>query len=142
MDKIAQHTLTLLKAISVAIYLLQDDNQTIKAIAAQGKYQEELLSLSIKIGEGITGNIVATGKPEIVDDMEKKPRRVPVPGTPKDNAAFETMMSAPLILHGKPIGAINVWRLKSTGLFDSSELNFLVSIAHQASISIEVNATF
>ena len=137
LDKIAQHTLTLLKAISVAIYLLQDDNQTIKAIAVQGEYHEELLSHSIKIGEGITGNIIATGKPEIVDDMEKKPRRVPVPGTPKENVTLETMMSAPLSLHGKCIGAINVWRLKSTGLFDSSELNFLVSIAHQASISIE-----
>ena len=69
--------------------------------------------------------------------MAKNPRRVTVPGTPKENATFETMMSAPLILHGKSIGAINVWRLKSNGLFDSSELNFLVSIAHQASISIE-----
>ncbi|MDO9302375.1 MAG: GAF domain-containing protein, partial [Anaerolineales bacterium] len=127
----------LLNALSVAIYLLQDDNQTIKIITAQGEYHKELLSHSIKIGEGITGNIIATGKPEIVDDIAKKPRRVTVPGTPKENVAFETMMSAPLILHGKPIGAINVWRLKSNGLFNSSELNFLVIIAHQASISIE-----
>ena len=137
LDKIAQRTLTLLNALSVAIYLLQDDNQTIKIVTAQGEYHKELLSHSIKIGEGITGNIVATGKPEIVDDIAKNPRRVTVPGTPKENATFETMMSAPLILHGKSIGAINVWRLKSNGLFDSSELNFLVSIAHQASISIE-----
>ena len=137
LDKIAQRTLTLLNALSVAIYLLQDDNQTIKIITAQGEYHKELLSHSIKIGEGITGNIVATGKPEIVDDMASNPRRVTVPGTPKENATFETMMSAPLIQHGKSIGAINVWRLKSNGLFDSSELNFLVSIAHQASISIE-----
>ncbi len=137
LDKIAQRTLTLLNALSVAIYLLQDDNQTIKIVTAQGEYHKELLSHSIKLGEGITGNIVATGKPEIVDDISKNPRRVTVPGTPKENAAFETMMSAPLILHGKCIGAINVWRIKSNGLFDSSELNFLVSIAHQASISIE-----
>ena len=101
LDKIAQRTLTLLNALSVAIYLLQDDNQTIKIVTAQGEYHKELLSHSIKIGEGITGNIVATGKPEIVDDISKNPRRVTVPGTPKENAAFETMMSAPLILHGK-----------------------------------------
>lgn len=137
LDKIAHRTLTLLNALSVAIYLLQEDNQTIKIVTAQGEYHKELLSHSIKLGEGITGNIIATGKPEIVDDISKNPHRVTVPGTPKENAAFETMMSAPLILHGKCIGAINVWRLKSKGLFDSSELNYLVSIAHQASISIE-----
>ncbi len=137
LDKIAQRTLTLLNALSVAIYLLQDDNQTIKVITAQGQYHKELLSHTIKIGEGITGNIVATGKPEIVDSISTDARQKTVPGTPKEDANFETMMSAPLILHGTPIGAINVWRLKSNGLFDQSELNFLVSIAHQASISIE-----
>ncbi|RPH56387.1 MAG: GAF domain-containing protein, partial [Chloroflexi bacterium] len=132
LEKIAQHTLALLNALSVAIYLLQDDKQTIKIIAAQGAYREELLSHTIKIGEGITGNIIDTGKPEIVDDISKDTRRVTVPGTPIEEASFETMMSAPLILHGTPIGAINVWRLKTNGLFDNSELNFLVSIAHQA----------
>ena len=49
LDKIAQRTLTLLNALSVAIYLLQDDNQTIKIITAQGEYHKELLSHSIKI---------------------------------------------------------------------------------------------
>ncbi|CAG0971563.1 partial Cyclic di-GMP phosphodiesterase response regulator RpfG, partial [Anaerolineales bacterium] len=137
LEKIAQHTLTLLNALSVAVYLLQEDKQTIKIIAAQGKYREELLSHTIKIEEGITGNIIAIGKPEIVNDISKDTRRVTVPGTPIEEASFETMMSAPLILHGTSIGAINVWRLKTNGLFDNSELNFLVSIAHQASISIE-----
>jgi HD-GYP domain-containing protein (c-di-GMP phosphodiesterase class II) len=46
-------------------------------------------------------------------------------------------MSAPLILRGKTIGAINAWRKRSNGLFNESELNFLVSIAHQTCMSIE-----
>jgi hypothetical protein len=95
------------------------------------------MSHTIQIGTGITGNIIETGKPEIVDDILKDSRRVTVPGTPEDDAQRDTMMSAPLILRGKTIGTINAWRLRSSGLFNESELNFLVNIAHQTSISIE-----
>ncbi len=137
LDKIAERTLSLLNASNVAIYLLQDDKETIKVVSAQGAYQQELISHKIKIGQGITGNVIANGKPEIVDEIAKDSRQIRVPGTPSEDASLDTMMSSPLILHGEAIGAINVWRLKTTGLFDKSELNFLVSIAHQASISIE-----
>ena len=47
------------------------------------------------------------------------------------------MMSAPSILHGRCIGAINVWRLVNQGLFSRMELDFLISIAHQTSIALE-----
>jgi len=137
LDKIAERTLSLLNASSVAVYILQDDNKTIKIVSAQGAYQKELISHTIKIGEGITGNIIANGKPEIIDNIFNDPRRIRVPDTPEEDEELDTMMSTPLILHGNSIGAINAWRLKSKGLFDVSELNFLVSIAHQASILIE-----
>ncbi|MCE9646407.1 MAG: GAF domain-containing protein [Chloroflexi bacterium] len=142
LNKIAKRTLTLLNATSVAFYLLQDDKETIKIVSAKGAYQKELLSHTIKLGEGITGNVIANGKPEIVDEVAKDARRVNVPGTPEKESSPDTMMSAPLILHGEAIGAINVWRLKSNGPFDKAELNFLVSIAHQASISIESGNLF
>ncbi|HND90815.1 MAG TPA: GAF domain-containing protein [Anaerolineales bacterium] len=137
LDKIAERALSLLKASTLAIYLLQDDEKTIKIVTAKGAYQDQLLSHTLEIGKGITGNIIATGRPEIVNDFSQDTRTVTVPGTPKEDARLDTMMSAPLTLHGKSFGAINAWRPKVNGLFDNSELNFLVSIAHQASISIE-----
>ncbi|MCJ7433925.1 MAG: GAF domain-containing protein, partial [Anaerolineales bacterium] len=137
LDKIAERTLSLLNASSVAVYLLQDDNKTIKIVSAQGEYQKELISHTIQIGEGVTGNIIANGKSEIIADTINDLRSIRIPGTSEKNEELDTMMSAPLILHGKSVGAINAWRLKSQGLFDASELNFLVSIAHQASILIE-----
>jgi PAS domain S-box-containing protein len=142
LDIIATRTLSLLNASSVAIYLLQDDKEIIKIVSAKGAYQKELISHTIRRGEGITGNVIASGKPEIVDEIAKDSRKLNVPGTPEEDSSFETMMSAPLILHGESIGAINAWRLKSKGLFDKSELNFLVNIAHQASISIDSGNLF
>ena len=137
LEKITQRSLELLQASTVAIYMLQDDNETIKVVTALGAYREQLVSHTLQIGTGITGNIIATGKPEIVDDMFNDPRRKKVPGTPEDDAQRDTIMSAPLILRGKTIGAINAWKQRSSGLFNESELNFLVSIANQTSMLIE-----
>lgn len=137
LDEIARRSIVLLKARNVAIYLLQKDNETIKVVTAHGSYRGELLSHSIKLGQGITGDIIARGRSEIINDTAKDPRRKVIPGTQEEDNRIETMMSAALILRGKPIGAINAWRLKSEGLFNESELNFLNSIAHQASIAIE-----
>ncbi|MEW6401558.1 MAG: GAF domain-containing protein, partial [Chloroflexota bacterium] len=137
LEQVARRSLDLLKASHVAIYLLQDDHVTIKPVTAQGTFSHEIRSHVIKLGDGITGNIIQTGRSEIINDTRNDPRRIRVPGTSDEDGLLETMMSSALILRGKPIGAINVWRLRSDGLFNESELNFLISIAHQTSISIE-----
>ena len=137
LEKITRRSLELLRASTVAIYLVQDDNKTIKVVTALGAYSEQLSAHTLQIGTGITGNIIANGKPEIVDDMFKDSRRVTVPGTPEEDAHNDTIMSAPLVWRGKTIGAINAWRPRSSGLFNQSELNFLVSIANQTSMLIE-----
>lgn len=142
LDQIAQRALELLNANQVAIYLLQDDNVTLKTVTAHGAYRKELLRHARKIGEGITGNVFLNGKPEIVNTTIEDSRRITIPGTPAKEAKLESLMSSPLILHGKTIGVINAWRYKENGLFSELELNFLVGIAHQVSICIESGRLF
>ncbi|MGE5073901.1 MAG: PAS domain S-box protein, partial [Anaerolineae bacterium] len=139
LDNVSRRTMELLGASHVAIYLVQSDERSIKVVAAHGTYSQQLLSHVLQVGEGITGGIISSGKSEIVNDTRHDPRRKPVPGTPDEDADLETMMSSPLILRGKPVGAINAWRLRTDGLFNESELNFLISIAHQTSVSIEAS---
>lgn len=142
LDQITQRALDLLNANHVAIYLLQEDNVTLKTVTAHGVYRNELLSHTRKVGEGISGNIFLKGKPEIVNDTSEDPRRVRIPGTREKEDKLESLMSSPLILRGKTIGIINAWRVKEKGLFNESELNFLVGIAHQVSICIESGKLF
>ena len=142
LDQITQRALDLLHANHVAIYLLQDDGITLKTVAAHGMYRNELLAHTRKVGEGITGNVFLKGKPEIVNDTREDPRRVVIPGTPEGENRIESLMSSPLSLRGRTIGVINAWRLKQDGLFNETELNFLVGIAHQVSICIESGRLF
>ncbi|MGZ9234626.1 MAG: GAF domain-containing protein [Anaerolineales bacterium] len=111
-------------------------------MTAHGIYRNELLSHTRKVGEGISGNIFLKGKSEIVNDTSADPRRVTIPGTLEKENELQSLMSSPLILRGKTIGIINAWRLKENGLFNESELNFLVGIAHQVSICIESGRLF
>ena len=142
LDQITQRALHLLNANHVAIYLLQDDHVTLKTVTAHGAYRKEFLSHIRKVGEGITGNVFLNGKPEIVNDTSADPRRVIIPGTPEEGTKLESLMSSPLILRGKTIGVINAWRLKESGLFNETELSFLIGIAHQVSICIESSRLF
>ncbi len=142
LDQITQRALDLLNANHVAIYLLQEDNITLKTVTAHGIYRNELLSHTRKVGEGISGNIFLKGKPEIVNDTSEDPRKVTIPGTLEKESKLESLMSSPLSLRGKTIGVINAWRLQESGLFNESELNFLVGIAHQVSICIESGRLF
>jgi PAS domain S-box-containing protein len=141
-EKIARRTSDLLHASHVAIYLLQDDGETIRPVFAHGSFSEEIVSHLLKMGEGITGNVMVTGRPEIIKDTRNDPRRIRVPGTPEEDGLLEAMMSCPLTVRGRTMGAINAWRLKSDGLFNESELNFLISIAQQTSIAIEAGRLF
>jgi PAS domain S-box-containing protein len=142
LDQIAQRALDLLNANHVAIYLLQEDNSTLKTVTARGMYRKELLSHTRTVGEGITGSIFLNGKPEIVNNTSEDPRRVIVPGTPEKERKLESLMASPLTLRGKTIGVINAWRIKENGLFNESELSFLVGIAHQVSICLESGRLF
>src|SRR6185436_13865290 len=109
---------------------------------AHGMYSKELLSHTRKVGEGITGMVFLNGKPEIINNTREDPRRVTIPGTPEEEEKLESLMSSPLTLRGRPIGVINAWKLKENGLFNESELSFLVGIAHQVSICIESGRLF
>ena len=142
LDQITHRALEMLNASGAAIYLLQDDNVTLKTVTAHGEYRNELLSHTRKVGEGITGIVFLNAKAEIINDTQQDPRRVTIPGTPKKEEKLESLMCAPLILRGKPIGVINAWRRKEDGLFNESELSFLVGIAHQVSICIESSRLF
>ena len=142
LDQITQRALDLLAANNVAIYLVQDDNVTLETVSAHGSYRKELMTHVRKTGEGITGNVFLNGRPEIVNDTSADPRKVTIPGTPEKEEKLESLMCAPLILRGRTIGVINAWRKKEEGLFNETELNFLVGIAHQVSICIESGRLF
>src|SRR6476646_6610545 len=55
------------------LVLLDDSSGRLRTEAALGLTQDEIERGKYALGEGITGNVVATGRPRIVVDVRKEP---------------------------------------------------------------------
>jgi GAF domain-containing protein/CheY-like chemotaxis protein len=138
MDKIATHAHDLLAASTSAIFLPDADEKTFRAIAAKGKIAKEILADTITTGEGIIGSLAQQGKAEFINDTNKDPRIIQIPGTTVQEE--ERLMAAPLIAGGKVSGMMAVWRIGGDP-FKQADLEFLEELSLQTAIAIK-NANF
>lgn len=138
MDRIATHARELLNGSSSAIFLPQSDGKTLRALVAKGNIAEEILADSIRLGEGIIGSLAAQGRAEFVNDTNKDPRTLQIPGT--QAVGDERLLVAPLLAGDKVNGVMAVWR-EGGEVFSKADLRFLEELSLQAAIAIQ-NANF
>lgn len=96
---------------------------------------KQITAFRLQPGEGIAGWVVKTGQPTMSNHAHNDRRFC---RTIDDAIGFETktVLCAPLIVQGKPIGAIEVIN-KRTGVFDSDDLELLVSMAASLGVALE-----
>lgn len=137
LERIATRAHDVLRVRDAAVYLLDTDGRTLRAVVALGLYTEEIKAATIQVGEGITGSVAKKMEADIVNFPERDPRAIHITGTPPNEEEQEAIMCAPLVSYGKLIGLITVWRERDKGLFVQADLNFFISLTRQAAIAIE-----
>jgi two-component system NtrC family sensor kinase len=130
---IASKAKELLAADTSCIFLLNEKSQELVPVVALDPYAEQVLAGSLKLGQGITGWVAQSGRPEMVNHAELDPRSHLVPGTPPDP---ECLLSCPLPSKGKVVGAMTLSRMGDRE-FDESDLHLLNSLANQAAIAMD-----
>lgn|GEM_PF-6753059 len=119
------------------VYVLAPDGQTLDAIAfshyAEEYGGETADSLRLRVGEGITGWVVAQGQGVIVPDASRHSMAVPVPGTA---LIEETMLVVPLHFEGAARGAIVLSRIGLESFVDD-DLRLVQVLADQAAVAFE-----
>ena len=134
MERIAHHAKELLGADTSAIYLPEDGASLYRAIVALGDIAEELRDDPVHAGQGIIGNLMVSGRAELINDTALDPRAVRVAGT--QDLELERLMVAPLVAGDTVKGAMAVWR--SAGRpFHDNDLQFLVGLSMQAAVAME-----
>lgn len=94
-----------------AITLLDPESETINIKVAHGLSEASRRQITYKVGEGITGLVVQTGKEEVVPDISKDPRFLAKTGQRKRSKGQKiAFFCVPIKLEGKTIGAISVDR--------------------------------
>jgi diguanylate cyclase (GGDEF)-like protein len=136
-DAICTETRQVVPYDNARVHVLAADGDTLEAVAYSHhspEYAGETAdSLRLRVGQGITGWVVATGQAVIVPDASRHPRAMPVPGTP---LIEEQMLLVPLRYEGMARGAIVLSRV-GNGAFSDDDLRLVQVLADQAAVALE-----
>jgi diguanylate cyclase (GGDEF)-like protein/excisionase family DNA binding protein len=121
---------------TLTIYLVDREAGVLVPILARDEYAEQILASRQAIGSGITGDVIAKGEAEIINDASNDPRVVHVPGTPEDED--ESMIVAPIRNADGVVGALNLYRVGRD--FDDDDLELVRLFTNHVAIALD-NAT-
>ncbi|MBI4844736.1 MAG: PAS domain S-box protein [Nitrospirae bacterium] len=113
--------------------LIEGENLNIKA--SYGVSEEVKQDMSLRLGEGIAGQVATTGQPMIVSDTSKMPENLRVPGI-----EALSVLCVPIKIGEKVIGTLGIYDKKDewgTTVFSHDELARLVTFASVSAIAIE-----
>ena len=113
-----------------AVLLADPSDLSVLTVKAAVGYPEEALdSLTIKRGEGITGEVYRTGIPRLVDDVTLDPAYIP------GIIGGRCEMACPLVARGKVLGVLDA-EGESPGCFDEQKFVLFSTFASQAAVAI------
>jgi GAF domain-containing protein len=136
LERISTSVRDLLEADTSAVFEIEEDHRTLKAIAAVGKIAKQVRKIKPALDNSVVGSIAQNGVPEVLNDIGDDPRTMHIPGTSKKNVG-KKLMGAPLFAKGEVLGVMAVWRDENRPLFTESDLELLVGISRQAAIAIQ-----
>lgn len=119
-----------------SLYLLDEDHETLRLRASKGLDPAAIGKVSLKIGEGLTGQVAKEGRVLFIEEPQKHPLYRYFAETKEEQ--FHTFVGIPLFDRSQPIGVL-VIQTRETRLFTEEELATLTTIAFQVA-SIVVNA--
>jgi len=133
LQTIGEHARSIFAADGCRIFLLEPDGETLRCELALQENQIAFSNLTLRLGEGVTGAVAASGQAEIVNDMIHDPRAMQVPGTEEGP---EAIMFAPLKQRQQTIGVISIRRVGANRPFKSADLELLKAFASLAASAV------
>ncbi|OPX38983.1 MAG: hypothetical protein B1H12_00990 [Desulfobacteraceae bacterium 4484_190.2] len=125
-----------INAEASTVYELDEEKRELFIRIARGEKKEPIERIKFELGQGISGHVVRTGQPMVIQDVRKEKRF-----SPKFDriTGFRTrsMICVPLILRGKTVGALQVLNKKSGDLFTQVDLEVLTSMSQHLSMAME-----
>lgn len=134
---IGETIVTLVPYDQCRIYMLDDDERTLTCVWFGSTNREEYRgitapSLTVRVGEGITGWVAETKRGAVLGDTEHHPKAIHVPDTPVTD---ESMLAVPVVFEERLLGVLVAVTI---GLhqYTTDHLRLLSILANQAAVSI------
>ncbi|MBA2239973.1 MAG: sensor domain-containing diguanylate cyclase [Solirubrobacterales bacterium] len=116
----------------LVIYEVEAGGARLQPVFAEGAWVEEVMAESFSIDEGITGAAVRAGRVENVPRSDLDPRCSIVAGTDDQP---EALVCVPLVVDGRTIAALNVYRNGADVAFNEQEASVIERFAAMAALA-------
>ena len=111
------------------ITLYDHDTGRLSITASHGLTPEEQRRGVYRLNEGVTGRIFQTAEPYYVPDIDKEPLFLDKTGARSVRRRQISFIGVPILLHGSPIGVLNVDRLFGDEVSFQEDADFLTVVA-------------
>jgi diguanylate cyclase (GGDEF)-like protein len=133
-NAILSHTKELLKAQRGSLWVFDENTNEISLKAAIGFVRPTSEIEPKRIGEGISGGVLESGKAMVVENLESAGLE-PAPAERKYQT--KSFISYPITMSGRKIGILNVADKVSGEKFDDVDLSLLEIIGPQVAVAVE-----
>ena len=134
LDRIADTLAELVPYEDMHIYEADEKRRELVPVFARSAWAEEVLSIRVAYGQGITGWAVVHRSPVLSNAAHLDPRVAFVPGTPPDP---EALITVPLIARGSLKGALNIYRVGEDASFDEDEFELARWFGDAAALALD-----
>jgi two-component system sensor histidine kinase DegS len=94
---------------------------------------QELMQVTVPIGQGLAGQVISTGSPTVIDDYPAYPARVEA----FVEGGVKSVLAVPITTSGKVFGALGIITVADRRDFSDRDVAVLSSVARQAAVAIE-----
>ncbi|HEX6046404.1 MAG TPA: diguanylate cyclase [Pyrinomonadaceae bacterium] len=133
-DSIVSNSKELLQSERASVMLLNEESNELILKAASGLATDPSLVGPIRVGEGVSGEVINTGRPLIVTDLRASGRK---PAPRERSYKTDSFISYPITIGGRKVGVLNVTDKSSGGPFDEVDLTLLDMIGPQVALALE-----
>jgi PAS domain S-box-containing protein len=95
----------------------------------------------IRVGESLSGEVVATGRPVMVEDLQNDTRYDPAYKAGAIEEGFKGLLGVPLLIAGRTIGCLLVFS-KNRRRFSPEDVSLLTALGDHASVAIHKNRLY
>ncbi|MGC9333621.1 MAG: GAF domain-containing protein [Anaerolineae bacterium] len=115
------------------VVALLDEERSVITYPYLHQLPQDLAEVTVAKGEGLSGEVMTTGQPTIIDNYQAYPRSVPAFA----EAGLASVAVVPIVSGDRTFGALSVLSLKARKSFSDREIAILIAIGRQAGIAIE-----
>lgn len=133
-NSIVNNSKELLQSERASLMILDASANQLILKAASGLATDPASVSAVRVGEGVSGEVIDTGKPVMVTDLRIAGRKA---APPERRYKTNSFISYPIMIGGRKVGVLNVTDKSGGGVYDEVDLSLLEIIGPQVALALE-----